>query len=80
MVTLQGEIRQIIEEMKAKALESGDPDKERETTEIATIVLAQSLPEVTDDMPAALLSCHARSAVARAWMAYATKMLQTAHS
>ena len=76
MISVEREVRRLIAEMKAKAQEAGDPDKERETDEIQTIVMANSLiPEISDEAPASLISAYAQSALQRAWIEYAQKQL-----
>lgn len=75
MPSVRTEVEKLLGEMMVRARELGDPDKERETTEIAAIVLANSMPDITPDMPASLISAYARTTLSRAWMTYAHRRL-----
>lgn len=78
MPTVRSEVEKLLGDMMVRAREIGDTAKERETTEIATIVLSEAIPQSPEDMPAGLISSRARAILSRGWMAYANKRLSEA--
>lgn len=78
MPTVRSEVEKLLGDMMIRARELDDPVKERETTEIATIVLSQAIPQSPEDMPAGLISARARAILSHGWMAYANKRLSEA--
>lgn len=59
------EVQRLLNDMKAAAIAECNPQAERETTEIATLALSQSMPIIDEETPSSLISLHAQAIVVR---------------
>tara|TARA_R110000868_G_scaffold187664_4_gene430195 strand:- start:1858 stop:2109 length:252 start_codon:yes stop_codon:yes gene_type:complete len=65
MNPVHDEVDRLIKAMIAKSQESADPLQERETTEIAALVMQQSFPDISPTAPKSLISTHAKAVLMR---------------
>ena len=66
MHPVREEIQNLLDQMKAKALQAADPVLERETDEIAALVYQQAIPDVNATASKSLISTHAQAVLMRA--------------
>lgn len=70
MHPVRAEIQSLLDQMKAKA--AGNPELERETTEITALVMQQAVPDPIPNASRSLISTHAQAVLLRAHLRHMT--------
>lgn len=77
MLTVKEEVERLLKDMHRAAMTAADPVAERETTEIAAIVMAQSLPTIPGYSDS-IINLQAQAAIVKAWRQHGENLQRAA--